>query len=876
MSGGWERREVLKWALAGAAAGGLAGCEKRIDILAADVVAPPDIVPGMPSLYSSASVLDGYGSGLMVRHQDGRPIKVEGNPDHPASLGATDVFAQAMLLSFYDPARDRAPARNGQPAGWGRFKAEVRQRKTKGLRILSGSSSSPSLAAQISALGARWHRWDAVSRDNARAGAVLAFGRMVDAVPDLAKADVIFAIDSDLLSSAPGHLRYARDFAARRNPTRSDRMNRLYAVESTPTLTGVAADHRFIAGPREIHAVLQGLASDSPSDAVPPWLAGVIADLKSHRGRALVHIGPDQPAEAHAVVHAANHALDAPVQLLPPAIEEAAPLAELVEDMRSGKVETLLILDGNPVFTAPPALEFKEALSKVAFSVSLSPDLDETGASTLWWIPAAHPFEAWGDVRAFDGTVSLIQPQAMPLHGGRSAAEVLALLAGEEKSDGQALLKRFWRDRMSDPAWHDALATGVVANSTARPIEMPIRPPPALPPPPSAPLTLLFRPDPHLWDGRFAGNGWLEELPRPFTKLTWDNPLLIGPLLAKRRGLANGDLVKIGTVEGPVWIQPGQAEDCVTALFGGGRGGAGFDYYPLRGKNALNLEKTGRRYDLASTEHHTPIAGQGDGLARHATLAQFEADPAVLRGKDSPVSLYEKFERSETAWGMSIDLNACIGCNACVIACQAENNIPVVGKDQVLHQREMHWLRIDRYYGDEEIDWQPVLCMHCEEAPCEVVCPVGATVHDAEGLNVMVYNRCIGTRFCSNNCPYKVRRFNYLAYSAEEARTPDSRNPEVTVRGRGVMEKCTFCLQRVAAARIQADIENRPVRDGEIVTACQAACPTQAFTFGDLRDPKNAVAQRKASPLTYPLLGELNTRPRVTYEGKIRNKGEES
>jgi molybdopterin-containing oxidoreductase family iron-sulfur binding subunit len=878
---GPNRRDMLKLLAAGAAAG-LAGCEKRVDILTAAVKAPPGIVPAVPDYYSSASLLNGYAAGLLVKHQDGRPVKVEGNPAHPASLGATDIFAQSMILSFYDPARDRAPSRDRQPAGWSRFKAEILSRKGKGLRVLSGASTSPSLAAQIAAIGARWHRWEAVSRDSVREGSLLAFGRPVDSLPDLSKADIIFAIDSDLLSSAPGHLRFARDFAARRNPTRTQKMSRLYAVESTLSLTGGVADHRFVAGPREIHAVLMGLAAvllrnEPMPDAAPPWLAGVIADLKAHLGRALVHIGPDQPPEAHALVHAVNDRLDAPVKTLPTAQEPAESIVELVEDMQAGKVETLLILDGNPVFTAPADLDFKSALEKVPFSVSLSVDFDETGAKTTWWVPAAHPFEAWSDARAFDGMVSLIQPQAMPMFGGRSASEVLALFAGEEKPDGQALLRHFWRDRLSEVAWREALTEGVVEGSAAQPVELTARAP-VMPPAPSALLTILFRPEPHLWDGRFAGNGWLQELPRPFTKLTWDNPLLIAPGLARQQGLANGDMVKIGEMEAPVWIQPGQAEDCVVALFGGGRGGAGFDYYPLRGQSQpASLEKTGKRFDLAATEHHTPIAGQGEDLAKQATLAAFMADPTVLRGDDPTPSLYTPPPRSETAWGMSIDLNACIGCNACVIACQAENNIPVVGKDQVLHQREMHWLRIDRYYSGEadspDIAWQPVLCMHCEEAPCEVVCPVGATVHDAEGLNVMVYNRCVGTRFCSNNCPYKVRRFNYLAYSTEEARTPESRNPEVSVRSRGVMEKCTFCLQKIAAARIQADIENRPIKDGEVKTACQSACPTQAFTFGDIHDLESQVAQRKSSPLTYRLLGELNTRPRVTYEGKIRNEG---
>ena len=875
MSDDWHRREVLRMLAAGAAAGGLAGCERRLDMLTPDVVAPPGIVPGVPEEYSSASVMAGYAAGLMVRHRDGRPVKVEGNPNHPASLGATDVFAQAMLFSFYDPGRARGVLRQGQPASWGHFQAAVAA-GGKRLRILSGTSTSAALAGQIAALGEdyrdlRWHRWEAVSRDVVRDGVRMAYGTAGEIVPDLSAVDCLLAIDSDVLSSAPGHLRHARDFAARRNPTRAARRSRLYAVEATPTLTGAAADRRFPAGPSETDAVLRGLAAallrgEAPPEGTPPWLAGVIADLRAHRPHSLVHIGPDHPAEAHALVHAVNEALggrNVTFRLLPSIeaepVRQRDSIAELAADMRAGKVDTLVILDGDPVVTAPADLNFAEAMGHVPLSIGLS------SAAALWTIPAAHPFEAWSDARAFDGTATIIQPQALALRGGRSAHEVLALFAGEARPDGQALVREHWRARLDDRAWRDALRDGVVAGTAERPLDAALRPAAIRPLPerPAAPLTVLFRPEPHLWDGRFAANGWLQELPRPFSKLTWDNPLLIAPAAAAAMGLANGDRVRLGAVETAVWIQPGQAEDCVIAQYGGS-----VDYYPLRRAGTLSsapatLQRIGGQYPLAATEHHAPLPGQGEDL---------------LRGGQPGPSLYDPPERAETAWGMSIDLNACIGCNACVIACQAENNIPVVGKEQVLRQREMHWLRIDRYYGESEeqgfVDWLPILCMHCEEAPCEVVCPVGATVHDAEGLNVMVYNRCVGTRFCSNNCPYKVRRFNYLAFSAEEKRPSDSRNPDVTVRARGVMEKCTFCLQRIAAARVQADIENRPVRDGEVVTACQAACPSRAITFGDIHDPASAVAARKKSPLSVALLGELNTRPRVTYERRVRDRGE--
>jgi molybdopterin-containing oxidoreductase family iron-sulfur binding subunit len=405
------------------------------------------------------------------------------------------------------------------------------------------------------------------------------------------------------------------------------------------------------------------------------------------------------------------------------------------------------------------------------------------------------------------------------------------------------------------------------------------------PAPPDHSLTILFRPDPSLWDGRYANNAWLQELPRPLTKLTWDNPLLVAPAKARQLKLRNGDTVRLSVGQAvmtvPIWIVPGQAPDCVVALLGSGRrhvgtvgDNAGFDFYPLTGRrDPPSLEKAAGIVDLACTDHHNLIFDMAGDIVRHGSLSRYAKEPRFLAGSEQEPHLYRWKPEGPAAWAMSVDLNACIGCNACVVACQSENNVPVVGKQQVIHEREMQWLRIDRYYEgnpDAPVSYfQPMLCMQCEQAPCEVVCPVGATVHDSEGLNVMVYNRCVGTRFCSNNCPYKVRRFNYFAFAQEEQRPPQSRNPDVTVRGRGVMEKCTFCLQRIAEARIVADRENRPV--GEVKTACQAACPTQAFTFGNMADPNSDVAKRKQSPLDYAVLADQNTHPRVTYEARIRN-----
>ena len=911
-----DRRRVLKLMAAAVAMGGLGGCDvgEPGGHLTPAVRVPPNIIPGIPNFYSTANVVNGYAAGIVVKHQMGRPIKVEGNPQHPASLGATDVFAQAQVLDFYDPDRAAAITAHGLPADPQLLQTALLTQRTKfaenhgaGFRILTGTVASPTLAKQLDTLfalypAARWHQWEPVSRDNVWQGATLAYGTRIESVPNLAAADVILAINSDLLSSAPGHLRFARDFASRRNPSRTQKMSRLYAVEATPTLIGSVADHRFIAGPKELHQVAMALAQailQSASDsAAPDWVGKVAKDLIANHGRALVHIGPDQPAEMHALVHAINEKLGArgaTLDLIESVVHrpvgEGTALTDLVSDMQAGKVTSLLIIDSNPVYAAAATLGFADALKKVDFSLALTPTPNETSEAAVWAVPMAHAWESWSDARAYDGTASILQPQALPLYDGVDVHTMVALFTEPAPPAPQDMVQLTWKGRMNgdfSQAWHDALANGLVPNTASPKANVSLRANAAeqqVPAPPDHPLTILFRPDPSLWDGRHANNAWLQELPRPLTKLTWDNPLLIAPAQARNLKLRNGDNVRLSVGNAaltvPVWIVPGQAPDCVVALLGFGRqhvglvgGGAGFDFYPLTGRSDQPaLKKTDGNTSLACTDHHNLIFDMAGDIVRHGSLSRYAKEPRFLAGGAQEPHLYRWKPEGPAAWAMSVDLNACIGCNACVVACQAENNVPVVGKQQVIHEREMHWLRIDRYYeGNPDAPtsyFQPMLCMQCEQAPCEVVCPVGATVHDAEGLNVMVYNRCVGTRFCSNNCPYKVRRFNYFAFAQEEQRPPESRNPDVTVRGRGVMEKCTFCLQRIAEARIVADRESRPV--GEVRTACQAACPTQAFTFGNMADPNSDVAKHKQSPLDYALLADQNTHPRVTYEARIRN-----
>ena len=726
-------------------------------------------------------------------------------------------------------------------------------------------------------------------------------------MPNLAAADVIFAIDSDLLSSAPGHLRFARDFASRRNPSRTQKMSRLYAVEPTPTLIGSVADHRFIAGPKELHQVVMALAAvilQSASDsAAPDWVGKVAKDLTANQGRALVHIGPDQPAEMHALVHAINEKLGArgaTLDLIEPVahrpVGEGAALSDLVSDMQAGKVTGLLIFDSNPVYAAPSALGFAEALKEVEFSLALTPTPNETSAAAIWAVPMAHAWESWSDARAYDGTATILQPQALPLYDGIDVHTMVASFTEPASPTAQDAVQSTWKNKMNGDfaqTWHDALANGLVSNTASPKANVSLRAdagsqkPPA---PADHPLTILFRPDPSLWDGRYANNAWLQELPRPLTKLTWDNPLLVAPAKARELKLRNGDNVRLS-------VGQGGHDRADLDRAGSGSRTASLRFLDLaagmRAKSATMRDSISIRSpavtisrrlkgrpalsDLACTDHHNLIFDMAGDIVRHGSLSRYAKEPRFLAGSEQEPHLYRWKPEGPAAWAMSVDLNACIGCNACVVACQSENNIPVVGKQQVIHEREMQWLRIDRYYeGNPDAPtsyFQPMLCMQCEQAPCEVVCPVGATVHDSEGLNVMVYNRCVGTRFCSNNCPYKVRRFNYFAFAQEEQRPPQSRNPDVTVRGRGVMEKCTFCLQRIAEARITADRDSRPV--GEVKTACQAACPTQAFTFGNMADPDSDVAKRKQSPLDYALLADQNTHPRVTYEARIRNTNPE-
>jgi MoCo/4Fe-4S cofactor protein with predicted Tat translocation signal len=931
----YDRRRFLQLTAASMALMGLAACgpEEQPRDREPYIEQPAGLVPGRPRYYATATTHDGYGTGVLIEHLMGRPLKVEGNPEHPASLGATSAIGQASILGLYDPFRAQSLTQDGGIASWDAFATAVIERRTslraqhgRGLALLTGTVTSPTLIDQIGRLrhqypALRWFQWEALHRDQVRAGTEQAFGRPLEVLPDFAAADLIVAIDGDFLDTAPGAVRFAREFASRRRAAEvKDRMSRLYALESTPTLAGAKADHRLLLRPVEIDAALRRLAG-ALGAAPEAWaqtpapnaaaLDAIAEDLRRARGRAIVHAGAAQSAATHALVHAINHTLGAfgttlaaiePVHAEPQ--DQAASIAALTEAMQQGEIDTLLVMAWNPVFTAPADLEFERALRTVPFSIYLGEYSDETAAAVHWHVARTHEYETWGDVRAYDGTVTIQQPQIRLGADRHSAHELLELFIGETtRPDALTIVRGYWQGPAGmnvgqDPLWTQTLRAGVVQGSAAPHVAVTLKSdaalgagaPQSVDAVAASAVSLLFRPDPFLWDGRFADNGWMQELGRPFTRLTWDNAALIGPRTAEQLGLATSDIVEITLgarkLRAPVWVLPGQAERCVTLPLGFGRrltgpvgAGVGVDPYVLRTRDSpwqasgAALRKAGDSYLFATIQRD--LRTHDRDLVHEGTLAEFLKSPDFQRHPPPPESLYGGYEYVGIAWAMSINLDACIGCQACVAACQAENNSPVIGKTEVGRGREMHWLRIDRYYegslDEPRTVFQPVPCMHCEDAPCEVVCPVHATVHDSEGLNVMVYNRCVGTRFCSNNCPYKVRHFNFYDYTAPDPRPPESWNPEVTVRGRGVMEKCTYCIQRTRSAMIDADRENRRVRDGEVVTACQQACPTEAIVFGDRNDPQSAVAKRKASPLDYAMLADLNTRPRTTYEALIRN-----
>ncbi|MEO7030323.1 MAG: TAT-variant-translocated molybdopterin oxidoreductase [Acidobacteriaceae bacterium] len=983
-----SRRGFLKVMGASFALAGLAGCTKQPDeAIFPYVKQPEDLILGKPMYFATAHPFPTGAIPVLVKSDAFRPIKIDGNPEHPMSKGKSDATTQATLLDLYDPDRSKGVLFRGAESEFGRFQQAFAQAVGQtsggdGVWFLSEAITSPTLAAQWKQVQAKYPnaklvQYEAVSGAGARAASKAAFGDYLDVQYKLEDADVVLALDADFLSGIafPGYLPMTAAWAERHRYDEGKTMNRMYVVETMPTVTGYKAEHRLALKPSEIDAFAMGLAGGNAAGIsnpdAPKFMAAVLADLKKSSGRAVVIAGPNASAAVHAAAHQMNASLGAvgktvvytqSMAPIPP--EQGADMKSLVAAMNAGTVQWLVMLGANPLYSAPVDLDFPGAFNKVPNTVHLGSHVDETGFYSTWHVNKAHYLESWSDARAYDGTISIIQPMIDPLYGGKSAHDVLQALLDPSQSAYDAVVANAKTYITGDFAtgWRKSLHDGWVEGTafTAKSVGTPSATAPASTGNPGGGMEIVFKHDPSLYDGRFANNGWLQELPKPVTSLSWDNAALMSMDTMGKLGIEENEAIELELNErkviAPVLMVPGHPDDCVTVYIGHGRrievgrvgAGVGFNAYALRTSDqpayaaGLTVKRGQGTYDLCVTKVHSiehrgtyaqhdlniPLSDKKGAyslpgheameraIIRYATVAEAIENPHFAHGVEegggtndfegsrvekegyNPVGDAPKHDDSmfpdawnyehrdpstgvlQNKWGMAIDLNSCVGCNACIVSCYAENNIAVVGREQVKIGRIMQWLRIDTYFeGDlhaPRAHFQPMACQHCENAGCEQVCPVGATVHTPEGLNTMVYNRCVGTRYCSNNCPYKVRRFNFLLYSDYDTESLKfMRNPDVTVRSRGVMEKCSYCVQRIEAVKIEADKENRAIKDGEIVTACQQACPTSAISFGNLNDPNSVVTKRKAMERDYGALADLNYRPRTTYTAGVINPNPE-
>ncbi len=939
-----SRRSFLTLMGASMALAGMTACHRPEEKILPYAKPPEEVIPGKPLYYATSTSLYGTAIGLLVESHEGRPTKIEGNPRHPESLGATTTHLQAVILDMYDPDRSTGPLEKGQKRTRDDVSKALRDlsAKLKGdggktLAILTQDHRSPTLDAALRDLkaqmpAARVVRYEPFDRSNGLEGTKLAFGRAVEPVYALDKAMVVATLDSDALANEGSPLKNARGWVANRDPE-GRALNRMYAVESVHSVTGANADHRLRLKSADVAQFALALAQKVGVEGVAPaaplsanaqkFVDALAKDLHANHGKSAVLVGNRQPAAVHAVVALINEKLGnvgATVNYVR-TFDDATPsgpkaLVELANAINSKQVDTVLILGGNPAFDAPADAAFAKAIASAATSIHLSTHVDETSSSCTWHIPRAHFLEAWSDLRSEDGTYSIVQPLIAPLYDGLSDAEVVRALLGDVRKPYDLVRETFGRLYGDEKAWKRALHDGYVPGSNfpaesvapgagaaaAAAKSLPVS---------AAGFEVTIHPDAHAYDGRFANNGWMQELPDAMTKLTWGSSAWLSAATAKELGVVEGDhinvVVESASVTLPVVIAPGQADKSVAVFLGQGRRvgrvatGVGVDVYPLfksssqyvangnvsRASVSVEIQKTAsiEKNVLSRTQEHFNMEGRP--IVRETTAAQYAAEPKVIKDMTPPGPPLENLWYPQPyeghKWGMTIDLNACIGCNACMVACQSENNVPVVGVLGVRKSREMHWLRIDRYFEGSNPDEarsvsMPMLCQQCENAPCESVCPVGATSHSPEGLNDMAYNRCIGTRYCANNCPYKVRRFNFFNYSKNFTGTQHMQlNPNVSVRSRGVMEKCTWCVQRINEARITAK-KNEPdgrVKDGAIETACQQACPTRAITFGDYNDRESMVSKKAALPRAYALLAEFNFVPRLQYLGRVRNPNPE-
>jgi molybdopterin-containing oxidoreductase family iron-sulfur binding subunit len=971
----FNRRDFLRAAgftLAGAA---LAGCtrapvEKAIPYL----VQPEEIVPGRSYFYASTCAGCSAGCGLLGKVRDGRPIKLEGNPEHPLSRGGLCAVGQASLLGLYDSQRPQTPLVAGHPASWDEvdraLHEELASLRSRGgaVRFFTGTITSPTVLAWMERFLATFPNARHVVYDPLSSSALLeahALTHGVRALPRvrLERAEVIASFDADFLGTGMAPVEFTAGYRAGRDlEATPPRFSYHVQFESRMSLTGTKADRRVRVAPGEFGLVLTHLVARLARRArarfatgdleEPPVAADVLDDLARHlwtsRGRSVVLCG-SQDVPTQVLTNYANHLLGnygATLDWSQPSRQRQGndrELETLLGELTSGKVAALFVSGVNPVYDLPGGRELAAALERTPLVVSLAEQLDETASRARYVCPTPHFLESWGDAEPVSGVVSLFQPLLHPFGQTRSLLESLATWSGRSQP-AYELLRAHWeraffprqkQERSFDTFWDRALHDGYaeVEPKPARP--KPFRLDAVQPigraarPAPGA-FALVLYPKVCMLDGRHAHNPWLQELPDPVTKVAWDNYACLSPSAAARLEVAEGDVIRLEVSGGseplelPAYVQPGQHDGVVAVALGYGRqgterfaqigpqwlfGGPGVGEDGRVGRNAaplgeladgclhyerhdVRLTKTGKKHTLASTQrHHTltvpqniPLVGGQrreivEELTLPAFLARVAAGEETAHNHNPEKDLWPPDHTYPVhRWAMAIDLTACTGCGACILACQAENNIPVVGKDEVARQREMHWLRIDRYYAgdddDVEVVHQPLLCQQCDYAPCESVCPVLATLHSEEGLNEQIYNRCVGTRYCANNCPYKARRFNWFDYRRDDRRQNLALNPDVTVRSRGVMEKCTFCVQRIQEAKIEAKHRAEPLGDGDIQTACQQSCPAQAVVFGDLNDPKSRVAQLARSPRSYRLLAEFNFRPAVRYLAVVRNREE--
>jgi MoCo/4Fe-4S cofactor protein with predicted Tat translocation signal len=962
---GYSRRNFLQIMGASIALAGFAACRKPVSKIVPFTNMPEYMVPGKPVYYATSIPSTGYVTGLVVETNSGRPTKIEGNELHPSSKGATNLFQQAAILGLYDPDRSRGVRNNGALSSWESFVSELNSNLSETSRIAFIGESNSSLTLNrlrqqaLARFGnAQWVTYEPFGEENQLLGSKIALGRKLRVASNLQHARVIISLDADFMGSGADNVRNIRSFAeGRKINSTEDSINRLYVVESNLSLTGSNADHRLRLKPSQIKpflvalaalfsnefSSLRGFAGTTNDFSEHEWVNILGEELLNNQGSSLLMAGADHDAETHALVAAINIALGNAGNTvdyleLPHTVEDDqhAKFISVVNGMRNGQFDAVIMLGTNPVFTAPTGIDFAGALRNVPLSVHLADYVDETSRLVTWHINRAHFLEYWGDGYDFMGTPSVIQPMIQPLFNGKSEIEVLGAVVAGESISGSDAVKDTWKPILGngfDARWstllHDGLHSGLTFRNAA----------PSMAQGFSSAITGIIRsanttsaagsieinikPDATLWDGRYANNGWLMELPDPMTKITWDNVALVSPTTAEKLGISKkkfGDtktsVIRLQvdgvSLELPAWILPGHADDVITVNAGYGRSdigrvadGVGVNVYPLLAstnsfyRTSTSVTLSAGRYDIASVQDHHSLEGRP--IIREASIDEYRKDPrfaadmVYVPGKkgdsEFAVALFtpQSYPNHEPQWGMTIDLTSCIGCGVCTIACQAENNIPVIGKEEVRRGREMHWMRNDRYfsgdeYGDVKVLHQPVTCVHCELAPCEQVCPVAATTHSDDGINQMTYNRCIGTRYCANNCPFKVRRFNFFNYPLEYLTSGDdpeviqmAMNPDVSIRFRGIMEKCTYCVQRISRAKIATKLETgnsiKPA-DGMVKTACQQACPANAITFGDLTDSNSVVSKAKRNERNYVVLEELNIRPRTTYLAKIRNTNE--